>query len=143
MPRASYVRSARAMAHTLTNWPGFAPPPWPTFAPPLTDHPNAEEIYVRVRGLDDSVSLATVYRTLSTLEEAGLVQRLNLENEPARFEITPAAAHDHLVDVDTGQVIELPSEEMNRLRDEIAAKLGYEVVNIHSFVRARKIKTKP
>ncbi len=108
-----------------------------------TDHPNAEEIYVRVRGLDDSVSLATVYRTLSTLEEAGLVQRLNLENEPARFEITPAAAHDHLVDVDTGQVIELPSEEMNRLRNDIAAKLGYEIVSIHSFVRARKIKTSP
>ncbi|MFC3059672.1 Fur family transcriptional regulator [Paenirhodobacter populi] len=103
-----------------------------------TDHPNAEEIFVRVRALDDSVSLATVYRTLSTLEEAGLVQRLTFENEPARFEITPASQHDHLVDVDSGEVIELPSEELNRIRQDLADRLGYEIVSLHSFIRARK-----
>ncbi|RWR15452.1 Fur family transcriptional regulator [Paenirhodobacter populi] len=106
-----------------------------------TDHPNAEEIFVRVRALDDSVSLATVYRTLSTLEEAGLVQRLTFENEPARFEITPASQHDHLVDVDSGEVIELPSEELNRIRQDLADRLGYEIVSLHSFIRARKKPT--
>lgn len=103
-----------------------------------TDHPNAEEIFVRVRAVDDSVSLATVYRTLATLEEAGLVQRLTFENEPARFEITPTSQHEHLVDVDTGEVIELPSEELNALRQALANNLGYEIVSLHAFVRARK-----
>lgn len=103
------------------------------------DHPNADELLARARGMDDSMSLATVYRTLSALEEAGLIRKLSLENEPARYEIAPAADHDHLVDIDTGAVIEMESDEINRLRAELAAALGYEIISQHTLIRARRI----
>ncbi|SNT76681.1 Fur family transcriptional regulator [Paracoccus seriniphilus] len=103
------------------------------------DHPNADELFVRTRAIDDSVSLATVYRTLSALEEAGLIRRLSFENESARYEITPTADHDHLIDVDSGDVIELASDEINRLREELVRRMGYEIVSHHTVIRARKI----
>lgn len=102
------------------------------------DHPNADELYVRAKTIDDSVSLATVYRTLSALEEAGLIRKLSFENEPARFEITPVAEHDHLVDIDSGEVIELSSEEITRLRQELVERMGYEILSQHTLIRARK-----
>lgn len=102
------------------------------------DHPNADELYARAKTIDDSVSLATVYRTLSALEEAGLIRRLNFENEPARFEITPVAEHDHLVDIDSGEVIELSSDEITRLRQELVEDMGYEILSQHTLIRARK-----
>lgn len=102
------------------------------------DHPNADELYARAKTIDDSVSLATVYRTLSALEEAGLIRKLSFENEPARFEITPVAEHDHLVDVDSGEVIELGSEEITRLREELVERMGYEILSQHTWIRARK-----
>ncbi|RMC35680.1 Fur family transcriptional regulator [Paracoccus alkanivorans] len=102
------------------------------------DHPNADELYARAKTIDDSVSLATVYRTLSALEEAGLIRRLNFENEPARFEITPVAEHDHLVDIDSGEVIELSSDEITRLRQELVEGMGYEILSQHTLIRARK-----
>ncbi|MFV0293565.1 MAG: Fur family transcriptional regulator [Paracoccus sp. (in: a-proteobacteria)] len=104
------------------------------------DHPNADELLARARAEDDSVSLATVYRTLSTLEDAGLIRKLSLENEPARYEIAPTAEHDHLVDIDTGEVIELESDEITRLRTELATRLGYEIVSQHTLIRARKVR---
>ncbi|SDD94166.1 Fur family transcriptional regulator, ferric uptake regulator [Paracoccus isoporae] len=104
------------------------------------DHPNADELLSRAREMDDSVSLATVYRTISTLEEAGLIRKLSLENEPARYELAQAAEHDHLVDIDSGEVIELASAEINRLRAELAARLGYEIVSQHTLIRARKTR---
>ncbi|WP_313136305.1 Fur family transcriptional regulator [Paracoccus jeotgali] len=108
-----------------------------------SDHPNADELLTRARAVDETVSLATVYRTLSALEDAGLIRKLSLENEPSRYEIAPALDHDHLVDIDTGEVIELPSEDVHRLRVELAARLGYEVISQHTLIRARKIKTPP
>lgn len=104
------------------------------------DHPNADELLARARDLDDSMSLATVYRTLSALEEAGLIRKLSLEGEPSRYEISPVAEHDHLVDIDTGEVIELVSDEINTLRAELAKRLGYEIVSQHTLIRARKLQ---
>ena len=104
------------------------------------DHPDVEELHARAAALDGRISLATVYRTLSALEEAGLIRKLSLENEPARYEIAPAAEHDHLVDIDTGEVIELASDEIHRLRAELAARLGYDIVSQHTLIRARRIK---
>lgn len=103
------------------------------------DHPSADELFLRVKTVDDSLSLATVYRTLSALEEAGLIRRLNLENEPSRFEITPVADHDHLVDIDSGALIEVTSAEINRLRADMVRALGYEIVSQHTLIRARRI----
>ena len=102
------------------------------------DHPSADELFLRVKAVDDSLSLATVYRTLSALEEAGLIRKLSFENEPARFEITPVAEHDHLVDVDTGTVIEVTNDEINRLRAEMVRAMGYEIVSQHTLVRVRR-----
>ncbi|MBB1491288.1 MULTISPECIES: Fur family transcriptional regulator [unclassified Paracoccus (in: a-proteobacteria)] len=104
------------------------------------DHPNADELLARARAVDDSVSLATVYRTLSALEEAGLIRKLTLESEPSRYEITPAAEHDHVVDIDTGEVIEIASDEIARLRREMLERLGFEIVSQHTLIRARRIR---
>lgn len=103
------------------------------------DHPSADEVFLRTKALDDSLSLATVYRTLSALEEAGLIRKLSFENEPSRFEITPIAEHDHLVDIDTGAVIEVSDDRINQLRAEMVRALGYEIVSQHTLIRARRI----
>lgn len=102
------------------------------------DHPSADELFLRIKAVDESLSLATVYRTLSALEEAGLIRKLSFENEPARFEITPVAEHDHLVDVETGAVIEVSNDQINRLRAEMVQALGYEIVSQHTLIRVRK-----
>ncbi|NDW00367.1 Fur family transcriptional regulator [Salipiger sp. PrR002] len=102
------------------------------------DHPNADELFARTKVIDGSVSFATVYRTLSALEEAGLIRKLSFEDEPARFELTPAAEHDHLVDVDTGEVIEIECAEIERLRRELVERLGYEIISHSTLIRARK-----
>ena len=104
------------------------------------DRPNADELLARARALDDSVSLATVYRTLSALEEAGLIRKLTLESEPSRYEITPVAEHDHVVDIDTGEVIEIANDDIARLRRETLEQLGYEIVSQHTLIRARRMR---
>ncbi len=92
------------------------------------DHPDATELHKRVREVDESVSLATVYRTLTALEEQGIVHRHTFEGTPSRFETAEAAHHDHIIDVDTGEVVEFHSEKIEKLQAEIARELGYEVV---------------
>ena len=103
------------------------------------DHPSAEDVYARAKLIDNSVSFATVYRALATLADAGIVQRLAVDDGPARFEMAPEIEHDHLVDVDTGEVLELASEELTALRVRLAEKLGYEIVSQHAVLRVRKI----
>lgn len=93
------------------------------------DHPTAENILERARKQDDTVSLATVYRTLSVLEERGTVLRNEFDGTGARFELANKPHHDHLIDVDTGQVIEFTSPKIEQLQAEIARELGYEIVD--------------
>ena len=102
-------------------------------------HPNADDVLAMARRLDDSLSFATVYRTLSVLEDAGLIRKLSFEDAPARYEMMPQSDHDHLVDIDTGELIEIPGDEISRLRERIAAELGYEVVSQHTFLRGRRL----
>lgn len=102
------------------------------------EHPSADDIYAKVRVQDDTASVATVYRTLSTLEAAGLIRKLSLEDASARYEMTPQSDHDHLVDIETGALIEIPNEEITALRNRIAAELGYEIVSQHTFIRGRQ-----
>lgn len=92
------------------------------------DHPDATELHKRAREVDESVSLATVYRTLAALEEQGIVHRHSFEGTPARFETAEAAHHDHIIDIDTGDVIEFHSEKIEKLQSEIARELGFDVV---------------
>lgn len=102
------------------------------------DHPSADDVYAKARLLDDTVSVATVYRTLAVLESAGLIRKLSFEDAPARYEMMPQSGHDHLVDVDTGELIEIPSDEIESLRNRIAADLGYEIVSQHTILRGRR-----
>lgn len=92
------------------------------------DHPDATELHKRARTVDNSVSLATVYRTLAALEAQGIVHRHSFVGTPARFETADLPHHDHIIDVDTGEVVEFHSAKIERLQAEIARELGYDVV---------------
>ncbi|SFS42164.1 Fur family transcriptional regulator, ferric uptake regulator [Sulfitobacter marinus] len=102
------------------------------------DHPNVEDLYEKVRALDDTVSVATVYRTMSVLENAGLVRKLVMDDAPARYEMMPHTEHDHLVDLESGDLVEIPGTEIAELMSRVAAELGYQIVSHHTVIRARK-----
>jgi len=102
------------------------------------DHPDAEELHQRAKVIEPTVSLATVYRTLSVLEQGGVVQRHAFEGGGARFETTHEAHHDHILDVDTGEVVEFQSDKIEQLQEEIARELGYEVVHHRLELYCRK-----
>lgn len=93
-----------------------------------TDHPDANELYRRVHAVEPTTSLSTVYRTMAILERRGVIHRHSFEGAPARFETADASHHDHIVDLDTGEVIEFHSPRIEELQAQIAAELGYEVV---------------
>ncbi|MBB3936357.1 Fur family transcriptional regulator [Aureimonas phyllosphaerae] len=92
------------------------------------DHPDALEIFRRASAVDPSISLSTVYRTMRLLEEKGAIHRHAFGNGPSRFEQADGEHHDHLIDLDTGDVIEFSSERIEALQDEVARSLGYEIV---------------
>lgn len=102
------------------------------------DHPDAPTLHQRAREIDPSVSLATVYRTLLTLEERGVANRHAFEGAPARYETADAPHHDHVIDIDTGDVIDFVSPEIEALQKAIAEKLGYEVVTHRLELYCRK-----
>ncbi len=92
------------------------------------DHPDALEIFRRASAVDPSISLSTVYRTMRLLEEKGAIHRHAFANGPSRFEQADSAHHDHLIDMETGDVIEFRSDRIEALQVEIARELGYEIV---------------
>lgn len=102
------------------------------------DHPDAMAIFRRAVRLDDSISLSTVYRTMKLLEDKGAIQRHAFEGGPSRFEPADGEHHDHLIDIDTGQVIEFHSERIEQLQDEIAKSLGYEIIHHRLELYGRK-----
>lgn len=93
------------------------------------DHPDAEELHRRANTLDASISLATVYRTVKLFEDSGIIERHDFRDGRARYEEVPDEHHDHLIDVKSGQVIEFHSEEIEKLQEEIANKLGFKLVD--------------
>jgi Fur family ferric uptake transcriptional regulator len=102
-------------------------------------HPDASQIFERAVARDHRISLATVYRTMKALEETGAIQRHAFAGGPARFE-QAEGHHDHLIDLDTGEVIEFASSRIEALQEEIAARLGYEIVHHRLELYGRKIK---
>lgn len=96
-------------------------------------HMSAEDIYKELLKQDEDIGLATVYRVLTQFEQAGLVKRHNFEDGHAVFEIERGDHHDHMVDVDSGKVIEFVNEEIETLQHQIAEKHGYDIVG-HSLV---------
>ncbi|MEX1147674.1 MAG: Fur family transcriptional regulator [Sphingomonadales bacterium] len=93
------------------------------------DHPDVEEVYRRATGIDSNISIATVYRTVRLFEEAGILERHDFRDGRARYEPVPDEHHDHLIDLETGKVIEFHNDEIERLQTEIARKLGFRLVD--------------
>ena len=104
-------------------------------------HPDAAQIFERAVAINSRISLATVYRTMKALEESGAIERHAFAGGPARFEqAREGGHHDHLIDLDTGQVIEFANPTIEALQEEIAARLGYEIVHHRLEIYGRKIK---
>ena len=93
------------------------------------DHPDVEEVYRRAGELDPKVSIATVYRTVRLFEEAGILERHDFRDGRARYEEVPLEHHDHLIDIRSGRVLEFQDEEIERLQERIAEKLGFKLVD--------------
>lgn len=91
------------------------------------DHPDVEELYARASARDAGISLATVYRTVKLFEEAGIIDRVEFQDGRARYEDAERDHHDHLIDLNSGKVIEFVDAEIEELQERIAAKLGYEL----------------
>lgn len=102
------------------------------------DHPSVETLYERSRAIDSTVSMATVYRTLNLLDELGMVTRHDFNENFARYELN-TDHHHHLIDVETGHVVEFQNEEIEKMKEEIARKLGYELVECRLELYGRKI----
>lgn len=103
------------------------------------DHPSVEEVYQRAKNSDSSISIATVYRTLNLLDQFGLVQRHDFNQAFSRFEIN-LDHHHHLINVESGEVIEFSDNELETLKAEIARKLGYEIVADRLELYGRPLK---
>ena len=93
------------------------------------DHPDVDELHKRVSKLDSRVSIATVYRTVKLFEEAGIVSKHDFKGNKARYEEVPKEHHDHLIDINTGEIIEFVNQDIERLQKKVAEKLGYKLVD--------------
>lgn len=96
------------------------------------DHPDVEELYRRASGLDKNISLSTVYRTVRMFEEAGILERHDFGEGRSRYGQAHCEHHDHLIDVNTGEVIEFRNEQIERLQELVAQELGYKLID-HKF----------
>lgn len=104
------------------------------------DHPDVEELHRRVSRIEPRISIATVYRTMNTLAEHGLIERHSFSDGRTRYEAAPNTHHDHFINIDTGEVIEFHSPAIERLQQEIAHEHGFEIVDhrLDIYVRCRK-----
>jgi Fur family ferric uptake transcriptional regulator len=94
-----------------------------------TDHPDVERLHARAVEVDPRISIATVYRTVRLFEEAGILDRHDFGDGRARYEAAPEAHHDHMIDVETGKVIEFVDPELETLQRQIAQRLGFRLVD--------------
>ena len=92
-------------------------------------HPDVDELHKRVSKLDPRVSIATVYRTVKLFEEAGIISKHDFKGNKARYEEVPKEHHDHLIDINTGEIIEFVDQDIEKLQKKVAEKLGYKLVD--------------
>ena len=104
------------------------------------DHPDVDELHKRVNSIDEKISIATVYRTVKLFEEAGIVEKHDFKGGKARYEQSPDEHHDHLIDVNSGEIIEFVNEEIEELQKKVAQKLGYKLVDHKLELYGTKIK---
>jgi Fur family ferric uptake transcriptional regulator len=94
-----------------------------------SDHPDVDELHKRISKIDEKVSIATVYRTVKLFEESGIIEKHDFKGGKARYEQSPDIHHDHLIDVNTGEIVEFVDEEIEKLQNKVAEKLGYKLVD--------------
>ena len=94
-----------------------------------TDHPDVEELYRRAHAVDPHISIATVYRTVRLFEESGIIERHDFRDGRSRYEEASESHHDNLIDMKSGKVVEFVDEEIEKLQQEIARRLGYKLVD--------------
>jgi len=94
-----------------------------------SDHPDVDELHKRISKIDEKVSIATVYRTVKLFEESRIIEKHDFKGGKARYEQSPDIHHDHLIDVNTGEIVEFVDEEIEKLQNEVAKKLGYKLVD--------------
>ena len=93
------------------------------------DHPDVDELHKRVSSVDKNISIATVYRTVKLFEEAGIIAKHDFKGGKARYEEISEGHHDHLIDVNTGEIIEFVDDEIEKLQKKVAEKYGYNLVD--------------
>ncbi len=106
-----------------------------------SDHPSVEDVYERAKDMDSSISIATVYRTLSLLDELDLVIRHEFQEGYSRYEVNDEH-HHHLVDLETGKVVEFQNDELEKLKVKIARDLGYDLIDHRLELYGKKLKKK-
>ena len=104
------------------------------------DHPDVDELHRRVNKVDAKISIATVYRTVKLFEEAGIVEKHDFKGRKSRYEQAPQEHHDHLIDINTGEITEFVNEDIEKLQKEVAEKLGYKLVDHRLELYGSKIK---
>ena len=105
-----------------------------------SDHPDVDELHKRVNKIDFKISIATVYRTVKLFEEAGIVAKHDFKGTKARYEEATQEHHDHLIDVNTGEITEFVNKDIEKLQEQVAAKLGYKLVDHRLELYGSKIK---
>ena len=104
------------------------------------DHPDVDELHKRVNKFDSKISIATVYRTVKLFEEAGIISKHDFKGTKARYEQTSHEHHDHLIDINTGEITEFVNQDIERLQEKVAEKLGYKLVDHRLELYGSKIK---
>ena len=105
-----------------------------------SDHPDVDELYNRVSKVDPKTSIATVYRTVKVLEEAGILVKHDFKAGKARYEQIRESHHDHLIDINSGDIIEFVDKDIEILQHKVAKKLGYKLVDHKLELYGSKIK---
>ena len=104
------------------------------------DHPDVDELHKRVSLIDKKISIATVYRTVKLLEESGIIERHDFKEGKSRYEPSTEEHHDHLIDINRGEIIEFVDKDIEALQNKVAQKLGYKLVDHKLELYGSKIK---
>jgi len=104
------------------------------------DHPDVDELHKRVSKIDSKISIATVYRTVKLFEESGILAKHDFKGNKARYEQAPKEHHDHLIDINTGEITEFVNKDIEKLQEQVAEKLGYKLVDHRLELYGSKIK---
>ena len=104
------------------------------------DHPDVEELHRRPSAIDPGISIATVYRTVRLFEEAGILERHDFRDGRSRYEPTPEEHHDHLIDLESGKVVEFHDDDLEELQRRIAERLGFDLVDHRMELYGRRRK---